>query len=145
VLEDLRGLTHDLRPAALDRLGLCIALSELARASSTPELTVAFRADSTEEPAPEIGIAVYRIAQAAVGNLLRHSRACTAGIALERRDGALRLTVSDDGTGFDPEKAAGGGLGLLGMRERAAWLGGSFRITSAPGAGTRIVVEVPFR
>jgi signal transduction histidine kinase len=145
VLEDLRRLTHDLRPAALDRLGLSVALAELARTSSTPELAPTFRSDAAGEPAPEVAIALYRIAQAAMANLLIHAQARNAGISLEQREGALRLTIFDDGQGFDPARAGGSGLGLLGMRERATWLGGSFRVTSAPGSGTRIVVEVPDR
>lgn len=144
LLEDLRGLTHDLRPAALDQLGLPAALLELAKAGSAGDLTVEFHADPPGIlTPPDVSIAFFRIAQAAMGNLSRHAAATHATISLTERAGALRLEIADDGRGFDPSANASAGIGLIGMRERAIWLGGSCRIESAPGRGTRVLVEVP--
>ena len=141
-LDDLRGLARDLRPAALDRLGLVAALEELAASATSPELAVELRANDAPAP-PEVALSLYRIAQSALGNVLRHSGARRAAISLEVLDGRLRLCVEDDGRGFDPDLLPpDAGIGLAGMRERAAWLGGVFTVASAPGRGTRVQVEV---
>ena len=142
-LDDLRGLSRDLRPAALDRLGLVPALQELAE--SMPELSVELRAPPGLPPlSPDAALCLYRIAQSALANVARHARARRAAITLAHEGGRLRLCVEDDGVGFDPARLPDhAGIGLAGMRERAAWLEGSFRVESAPGTGTRVLVELP--
>jgi signal transduction histidine kinase/tetratricopeptide (TPR) repeat protein len=147
LLEDVRRLARDLRPATLDRLGLAAALRDLAETTSTDALAVEAVVEPADAPPvpPALAENLYRIAQAALANVARHARAQRARISLARADGALRLEISDDGAGFDPAAAGGGGIGLIGMRERAVWLGGRFAIDAAPGRGTRVLVEVPIR
>ena len=147
-LEDLRGLSHDLRPAALDRLGLVVALRELALASTTGDLRVELRAsDEVPQLSPDVAVALFRIAQAALGNVLRHSGAHLAQISLTSWPSGVCLEIVDDGRGFDPDarRSSLSGIGLMGMRERATWLSGSFSVESSPGGGTRVRVEVPNR
>ena len=153
--EEVRRIAQDLRPAALDRLGLADALVDLARSFSSAALEVEARVadgDGRESPAmaaprslpPETAGALFRIAQEALVNVARHAGARRASVVLERGPGRVRLTVEDDGQGFDPRTPpAGRGIGLVGMRERAAWLGGTFELESAPGRGTRVRVAVP--
>jgi two-component system, NarL family, sensor kinase len=145
LLEDLRRLSHDLRPAALDRLGLGPALRELGEGFAAGGLEVDVRVDPEDlGPAPEVAVHLFRVAQAALANVARHARVRRARVALVASGAAIRLEVGDDGAGFDPDSiAADAGLGLLGMRERASWLKGTFSLDSAPGRGTRIAVEVP--
>lgn len=146
-LDELRTLSHDLRPAALERLGLEGALRELCRGATCPELPVEFEAASPPVPeraAPEAAAALYRIAQAALANTLRHARASRAVVRLRATDAALRLEIEDDGIGFDPDEArARGGIGLQGMTERATRLGGSLRFLPGPAGGCRVEVELP--
>jgi len=147
LLLDLRRLSHDLHPATLEQLGLGAALRELAsQLRSELVVEVALGAEpstpSSIELPPEVAVHLFRITQGALANVVRHARASRAVVSLERRAGGVRLSIEDDGVGFEPA-AATGGLGLVGMRERAAWLGGTCAIDSAPGRGTRVVVSVP--
>ena len=88
--------------------------------------------------------ALYRIAQEALTNAVRHSHAERVSVLLERREGKVVVMVEDDGVGFDPVLARHSGrLGLLGMRERAEMLGGSLVVDSSEGQGTTVVAEVP--
>jgi signal transduction histidine kinase len=87
---------------------------------------------------------LYRIAQEALNNALKHACARRVSVSLERGETAVVLEIVDDGIGFDPSTAiAGGGLGLDGMIERAAQMGGELLLDSEPGAGTRVWVKVP--
>jgi signal transduction histidine kinase len=87
--------------------------------------------------------AVYRIAQEALHNTVKHARASRAELKLERDARGIALEVSDDGAGFDPEESFSGHLGLKSMRERATRLGGTLWVESAPGEGTSIRVRIP--
>jgi signal transduction histidine kinase len=96
--------------------------------------------------APDVELAIFRIAQEAVSNARRHSAASSVLLRLAIDRTSIALTVADDGCGFRPDHAmaaAGRGEGLPGMRERASLLGGEFAITSTPGAGTRVAVTIP--
>jgi len=96
---------------------------------------------------PELALALFRIAQEALNNAGKHSKATMAALDLAREGADLLLTVSDNGIGFTPggkRQPAGRGIGLGSMRERAELAGGSFEFYSKPGAGTRICVRVPF-
>jgi signal transduction histidine kinase len=91
-------------------------------------------------------LALYRIAQEALSNAVRHSGASEVRLAIGRAGDEVRLTVTDDGTGFDPEalgEARERGLGLFGMHERAAYVGGAVVVRSRPGAGTTVRARVP--
>ncbi len=138
LLEELRDLTHELRPAALDRLGLASALYELAERTSSPDLEVTVMVEPREQPAiaTELALPVFRVVQAALVNVIRHASARHASIRMHvLRDGHLRVEVDDDGIGFDTSAIpSDGGIGILGMRERASWIGGHMTLRSSPGA-----------
>lgn len=144
--EDLRRLSHDLHPSALERRGLAVALrdhcAEIERRHG-PRVELSLDAAKDLFP-PEVALGLYRIVQEALANTVRHAGARTAAVALRATSGTARLTVIDDGQGFDPEAARrSGGLGLASLDDRAGLLGGRCLITSSPGAGTRIEVTVP--
>lgn len=146
VLENLHRLAVDLRPVALDHLGLVAALEQYAKNLDSPKLSVQFKAVGFEgQRLPrDYETSLYRIVQEATTNVTRHAHASKIGILLEKREGRVKLFVEDDGGGFSVEQAERTGrLGLAGMRERAEMLGGSLTIESTPGMGTSIIVEVP--
>ena len=141
----LRGLAHRLHPALLERGELTIALlrlqSDVERAYGLRVATVLPDTPTPTDPAR--ALAVYRVAQEALHNVAVHAGVSDATLTLTRSNGALRLTVSDRGSGFDlRQRRPGGGLGLIGMRERAEIAGGKLTVTSRPGAGT--TVELSF-
>ena len=147
--EDLRRLSHDLHPAILERRGLAEALrdncGEIERRHGLP-VRLSLRGDGGPLPPlpPETALGLYRIAQEALANTVRHAGARSAHVTLRIAAGQAHLSVADDGAGFDPGEARRtGGLGLASIEERAALLGGRCRIASAPGAGTEIDVTVP--
>jgi len=141
LIDELRRLCSDLRPAALDQLGLAAALQALAREVTARGLPVEARLEAVSLP-DEAAIGLYRIGQEALSNALRHARASHATLTLTR-EGGVTLTVADDGRGFDPAIVRGqaGRWGLLSMAERAEALGGRLTVESAPGAGTRVTVR----
>jgi signal transduction histidine kinase len=149
-IDKLRGLITELRPAALDELGLTAAIDELAdRCSATPGLEVdrhislgdAVAGDATRL-SPELESTVYRLVQEALTNVVKHSRAQRANVRVVGDDHVVTVEVSDDGVGFDPDVRAPG-FGLVGMKERLAMAGGSLQISSALGQGTTLRAEVP--
>lgn len=144
--EDVRRLSHDLHPVGLQRHGLAAALRDhCAEVERRHRLAVRFsRRDSDGPLPPEVALGLYRVAQEALANAVRHAAAGAAEVTLAVADGTVRLAVADDGAGFDPAGARrGGGLGLASIEERARLLGGRSRVRSAPGAGTEIEVTVP--
>lgn len=141
----LRDLAHRLHPALLERGELNIALTRLrSDVERAYGLRVATELPDTPTPTdPARALAVYRVAQEALHNVAVHAGVSDATLTLTRSNGALRLTVSDRGLGFDPrQRRPGAGLGLIGMRERAEIAGGKLTVTSRPGAGT--TVELSF-
>jgi signal transduction histidine kinase len=136
---DVRGLVYGLRPPALDDLGLTDALRELAYELERAGLDVSVAAEPVELPAAA-EVAVYRIAQEALANVLRHAQAGRCELAVTISDGQVRVTVSDDGVGV-PEKPKLG-VGLRSMEERATELGGSFELVRLE-PGCRIVATLP--
>jgi signal transduction histidine kinase len=144
-INELSRLINDLRPAALERLGLAGALEALAEESGARggfevgcELFLEGALSGEEERV------VYRLAQEALNNVVKHSAASHASLAVELGGGAVRVTVADDGGGFDPA-TGDGGHGLVGMRERVELLGGDLEIRSAAGEGTQVRARVPVR
>jgi PAS domain S-box-containing protein len=141
-------LAWELRPAALDDLGLFAALEKYVREwSHYSGVTAEFLTSNIEKVrfAPEAETNLYRIAQEALNNVHKHAAAKTVEIALKKRDNLIVLIIEDDGRGFDPQdnKNREKGIGLIGMQERALLLGGEFEIESAPGRGTSVFVRVP--
>jgi len=148
VEEQLRQLSHELRPAILDDLGLIPALEYLSLGfSQRARIAVAIDGSPQVRFAPAIESALYRVAQESLNNIARHARAQHARIRIGRENGAIRCTISDDGIGFDVRATlARGGrhcMGLTGMRERVAVLGGTLEIKSAAGQGTELVISIP--
>jgi len=150
IMADLRRLTRDLRPIYLEDLGLIPALEMLARdVSRTMELLVSFEKTGRERRlSPDVELALYRIAQEGLSNVARHAQAQKAEVHLQFTNGEVRLTVRDDGKGFEvpespAEMAPAGHFGLLGVQERAESIGARLQIESAPGQGTRLQVSLP--
>jgi len=143
-LQDVRRLAVELRPSALDDLGLVPAVDRLAKTVAETGMRVDVEAHIGDERLPEsVETTLYRIVQEAVTNVARHSGAERLSITLTRKNGAVVAIVEDDGKGFDPTRTGSDGLGLVGMRERLALVGGTLRIEAAAGAGTTIAAEVP--
>lgn len=145
--DDVRRMASDLHPSVVEHLGLAAALRQhCAQFSSRDGIPVEFQEpDLPEDLTPELALCLYRIAQEALHNLARHSRATRGKVTVTGSAEGVELAVTDDGVGFDPQLArAGGGLGLIGMEERARLAGGVLSISSSPGQGTRIEVRVPW-
>jgi len=146
--KDIRNIMSELRPLVLDDYGLVAGLqwytTEFGR-----RMGIHVRVEG-EEPNPRLGgateTALFRVAQEALTNVVKHAHASHVAISVTPGEGAVRLVVEDDGIGFDPDGVAGpkgdSGWGLLSMTERVAAVGGSCTIESTPGSGTRIVAEV---
>ena len=142
---DIRRLVHDLRPVALDELGLVPALRQhLARCEQEHGLAVELVADEGERlPAP-METALFRIVQEAVNNVLRHAQAQHVSVVLKRDVDQVRVQIVDDGQGFDIQlPRSGRHVGLWSMRERVEQLGGQLEVHSAPGQGTTVIAIVP--
>lgn len=140
----IRDVMGELRPAVLDDYGLLAALHWYGqRFSQRTSLAVAVQGEElTPRLPPAVETALFRIAQEALTNVARHAQASQVTVTLEHVDGGIRLVIADDGVGFDPAVRRRGGWGLMTMRERAEAVGGRLRLDSAPGKGTRVVVEV---
>ena len=143
-LAEARSAISGLRPPVLDDLGLAGGLASLA--ASTPEVDLDLYLDEVRLP-EHIEVALYRIAQECVQNVVKHSRALLATVTFTVRDGVARLEVADKGVGFEtptlPVAASAAGYGMLSMAERAELVGGGLTVRSAPGAGTTVTVTVP--
>lgn len=148
-LESVRAIAYDLRPSLLDDLGLPAAIRwYAANRSQLAGLTVQVEAEAVR-PAAETETALFRVAQEALTNVLRHAQAASARVKLSRQGAWIELCVEDEGRGFRVEDVLGDAkrerrLGLIGMQERVGLLGGELRVTSAPGQGTRVIARVPF-
>ncbi len=143
-MEELLRLSRELRPAALDDLGLGAALrSQVEDFGRTARVATELRLPEAglEDIAPEEQIVVYRVVQESLSNVARHSGAGAVTVSVERREHGTLVSVADDGHGFDASRRHTG-HGLTGMRERAALTGGRVRIVSSPGAGTRVELRL---
>ena len=146
-LRDVQAVATGLRPAVLDDFGLAAALERLAadlaaRHGIPVDLTADGLADGTRLPTDH-EIAAYRVAQEALTNAVRHASAERVKVIATYAGGVLRVIVEDDGIGFDPAAVTHRSLGLAGMHERLAIVGGVLIIDSRPGRGTRVIAEVP--
>jgi signal transduction histidine kinase len=146
-LQDVRQLAVELRPTALDDFGLVPALRRLTSTfGESTGIVVDLEAALPDERLPsELETALYRIVQEALTNIVKHARASHVSIVLTRKPSSVAAVVEDDGVGFDPAAPRADGLGLVGMRERVALLGGRVAIESTPGRGTTAIVEVPLQ
>jgi methyl-accepting chemotaxis protein len=140
---DVRNLSRTLHPSVLDDLGLVAALESECRLFNERGLPVELHHQGLFDDVPRpTQLTLYRIVQEALHNVVKHAHANVAVVSLERAHD-LRLTIVDDGKGFETTSRPLNGLGLSSMKERARLVGGLFRITSAPGQGTRVEVSVP--
>jgi signal transduction histidine kinase len=145
-LHDVRRLAVELRPKALDDFGLVPALERLIegfREETGLAVHLEARLDGGRL-ASDVETSLYRIVQEALTNVVKHARARHVSILLTRHNGKVTAVIEDDGRGFDP-KAANGGFGLIGMRERLALVEGRLTIESSQGGGTTLVVDVPLQ
>jgi signal transduction histidine kinase len=141
-LADVRRLVHDLRPPALDDLGLAGAVRQQAERLLAPAVQVTVGAEGLADLPAAVEVAAYRIASEALANTARHAAATRVLVRLVRdADGALEVTVTDDGVGIAPDRAAG--VGLVSLRERAAELGGRCTVTCPAGGGTEVRAVLP--
>ncbi len=142
-VERLRAVALKLRPSMLDDLGLVPALEWQARETGQQTgLEVELEAEESAGDLPEVHrTCIYRVVQEALRNCVRHAGARRIRVVLERKPKSVSLRVEDDGRGFSPARTRG--MGLLGMEERVAQLGGRFRVDSEPGRGTAVLAELP--
>ncbi len=147
VSESARHLAYELHPMVLDDLGLVASLRGLCREFSDvyADVKLTFTTGPMKAPVPlEIASCVYRITQASLQNIAKHAKAKHASVSLGLEKGSLILSIRDDGVGFDLGEAQGhGGLGLIGMEERAQMVHGRFTVTTSRGRGTRIALRLP--
>jgi signal transduction histidine kinase len=142
-INELNRLINDLRPAALERLGLAGALQALAEeCSARGGLEVEATVELENEPHGEEERIVYRLVQESLTNVLKHAEASRASVTARQIEGEIRIAIADDGNGFDAASPTAG-RGLTGMRERIELLGGEIEVESAPGDGTRIDARIP--
>lgn len=149
-LGELRRMIFDLRPSALDDLGLVPALQRYARERLAPQgVEVTFDTpDLPDRLPPPVEGSLFRIIQEALTNVAKHARASRVTVGLYPDGGRVRAVVRDDGIGFDPglnPSTQGEGLGLVSMRERAELMGGQLQTLSAAGLGTEVRIEMPLR
>jgi signal transduction histidine kinase len=145
-IAETRNLARNLRPLHIEQIGLTDSLKGLIQeVSQSTDIRFERRVEPLDDVMRgEAATHIYRIVQEALNNLVKHSRATTAGITIERDVRSVRLRIQDDGVGFDPrQRSATGGLGLTSLDERARMLGGSMIIESAPGKGTRLEFQIP--
>lgn len=143
---EIRRLAFNLRPAMLEDLGLGHCISSLMRDQLRKRgIKVSLSIDNPEErPAPEVELALYRIAQEAVANIVKYANATEVTANLARRNGTIHFEIADNGAGFEPSEASRKRrLGISGMEERVAILGGQFKLTASNGAGTKIFASIP--
>jgi two-component system, NarL family, sensor histidine kinase DevS len=144
-LQDVRNLAVELRPAALDDFGLVPALERLGDTfSERSEIAFAVEARLGDERLPnDVETSLYRLVQEALTNVVKHAAATQVSIVLTRRESGVSIVIEDDGLGFSPDEVRDDALGLVGMRERLALLGGTLAVESTRGKGTALVAYLP--
>lgn len=141
-IQDIRRLAYNLRPPALDQLGLAPALGEYAAQNSANGLLITVDAPAALPPlSAAVEVAAYRIALEAITNVVRHARATHCRVKLSVVGDSLYLEIDDNGVGLPADVAPG--VGLASMRERAAELGGAFDLRAAPAEGTHVSIRLP--
>ena len=141
----IRNLSHELHPSVLQHAGLVPTLARhCAEIERHHDVTVTFSAmDDLESLSPDVALCLFRVAQEALANAVRHSRARTILVQLEPTSEGVELRVIDDGIGFVPGERKGSGLGLRSMDERVRVVHGNIRVESSPMQGTKVLVWVP--
>jgi len=144
IMKLIRNIMAYLRPRILDDYGLAAAIHWFSdRFSQRTKIPVVFKAEEIKQRLPhDIETNLFRIVQESLTNISKHANAGKATITLEDSEGKVKLSIADNGVGFDPVSTDRKGLGLIGIRERVEALGGTLRVKSSPGKGTRVIVEV---
>jgi two-component system CheB/CheR fusion protein len=144
--EEVRRISHALHPAVIEDLGITPAIRSLVEDFGEREaMSVTFRTENVPESLPlETATGLYRIAQEALRNVVKHAGKTQVAVVLRGEEGSLLLEVIDEGKGFDPRNR-NSGLGLVSVEERTRMMRGALKIDSQPGKGTRVTVEVPLR
>jgi two-component system, NarL family, sensor histidine kinase LiaS len=141
---EVTATIHALRPAALDEVGLAEALrTHVAEWSQQHQVVAEVRYNGKRDLPLAVEQVLFRVAQEALANVARHSHATRVTIDISREHQAVTQTIADNGCGFQPDTPAPGGMGLRSMRERVMALGGTLELESRPGAGTRIIAQIP--
>ena len=145
IASDVHRMSYELHPSKLQLIGFVAALRSLCRdVAKQRHLDVAFTHGAMPRSVEaNVSLCLYRIVQEALNNVARHSQAGGAQVSATYDDGQISVQIADSGVGFDPERVAHAGLGLVSMRERAAAVDGRVTIDAAPGRGTRITVRIP--
>jgi signal transduction histidine kinase len=145
-MDEIHSVIFALRPPDLDDLGVEAAIERYVNQINRTGLPTTFEViGEARRLSPEARLAVYRIVQEALHNSLRHAQADEAVVKMEWTDDVLRVSIRDNGSGFDPEHATNAtSLGLLSMRERASSIGATLIIASQPGDGALVVIERPY-
>ncbi len=143
--DDVHGLAYGLHPSVLDHLGLKAALrSHVADLRRHESIRIDLHVGDDIEPLPvDVAACLYRVAQAALRNVVKHAHAGGVVVEVESVDGGVRLSVADDGVGFAAPMRSSEGLGIVGMQERVRLVGGRFVLTSHVGEGSRVMVWLP--
>lgn len=149
-LDEVRRLARGLAPPVLEDFGLSVAIRRLCedfRSAHGVEVTLTDEWPDGARLDPAVEATAYRLVQESLTNVARHAAASRVAVTLRAEPDRLRLTIRDDGRGFDPgeQRTPGQGLGLRSIQERAAWAGGEARISSTPGRGTIVEVWLPAR
>jgi signal transduction histidine kinase len=152
-IRGLQSLITELRPAALDELGIRPALEALVeRTRATSGIDVELRMDLVDDGGrggrqldTEVATTVYRLVQESLTNAVKHANPGSVSVEILETGPDLAVTVRDDGSGFGPEDREGGGFGLIGMEERVSLVGGRLEIDSTPGRGTTVRAWLPAR
>ena len=143
-LKEMRLFIFQMKPVDLENKGLVAALNErLSAVEGRANMKARVLADENIYLSLEKETVLYNVAMEALNNIMKYANAKSVTILLKRRKSAVTLEVVDDGCGFDPKAPGSGGMGLRGMQERLSQVDGKLTIRSAPGKGTKIIVEVP--
>ena len=145
MVQNVRRITHDLLPPALEKFGFQAAAEDLCdRIDRTDSLRVAFTDHSTTERLPPTAeLALYRILQELLTNTIKYAEATNVALKLNRTPAAFTFVYTDDGCGFDPSQAGGKGLGLRNIEGRVSVIGGQLQYRSAPGHGLQVTITLP--
>ena len=147
-IQDIRGLIYDLRPLALDQLGLIGAINQqVERFAQQSDIEASFESPGNLALAPITEVTVLRVVQECLTNIQKHAEASRVDVSLQIVNSGMELRIKDNGRGFDRRKAISGtlegGHGLQNMQERAELLGGSFSVQTSPKAGCNIILYIP--
>jgi signal transduction histidine kinase len=149
-MDRIRTIAHDLRPPALDAVGLNQAMEDLCQGvNNQSDMQVVYRGIELDDMPDYFQINLYRVLQEALTNVIKHAQASQTIVRLDTKDDTINLSITDDGIGFvnnpNPPRGEASGIGLPGIQERIEALGGTLEIISQPGHGTSLLVQVPWR